>query len=148
MQYKLRLMVEMMLQITFSPLMSFQLLILDYMSLYYAPYLETNLSRTFLVVKQCSFPFVSSRNIKSITKHNYFLEYHIFQPCLFPFISLFHFSIFRSKFSCLSSLLKSQDERITIRKRKETSDIRELKRVYHAYKDLIKPGGVLDLEIR
>lgn len=44
-------MVVVMLQITFSPLMSFQLLILDYMSLYYAPYLETNLSRTFLVVK-------------------------------------------------------------------------------------------------
>ncbi|KAM3732281.1 hypothetical protein ACB098_11G048200 [Castanea mollissima] len=48
-----------------------------------------------------------------------------------------------------TSLLQrlEQDERITHMKRKEKTDIRELKRIYHAYKDLIKPGGVLDLEI-
>lgn len=46
----------MMLQITFSPLMSYQLLILDYMSLY-APYLETNLGQNFLSCEAMQFPF-------------------------------------------------------------------------------------------
>ena len=42
-----------------------------------------------------------------------------------------------------------QDEQITIKKRKETSDIRELKRVYHAYRDyFMKNDKTSDLEDR
>ncbi|KAI6687102.1 hypothetical protein NL676_023930 [Syzygium grande] len=47
-----------------------------------------------------------------------------------------------------TSLLKrlEQDEEITIARRREESDIRELRRVYHAYKDyIIKNVGVVDV---
>ncbi|KAJ7948849.1 Callose synthase-like protein [Quillaja saponaria] len=50
-----------------------------------------------------------------------------------------------------TSLLQrlEQDIEVTIRKRKEKSDIRELKRVYHAYKDyFIKHDRTFDLENR
>ncbi|KAL8135546.1 putative callose synthase 8 isoform X2 [Apium graveolens] len=50
-----------------------------------------------------------------------------------------------------TSLLQrlEQDEEVTIRKRKEKSDIRELKRVFHYYKDyIIKHGGDCNLEHR
>lgn len=42
-----------------------------------------------------------------------------------------------------------QDEEITFVKRREKSDIRELRRVYHTYKDyIIQNGGAVDLENR
>ncbi|XP_056172840.1 putative callose synthase 8 isoform X2 [Syzygium oleosum] len=47
-----------------------------------------------------------------------------------------------------TSLLKrlEQDEEVTIARRREESDIRELRRVYHAYKDyIIKNVGVVDV---
>ncbi|XP_038691552.1 putative callose synthase 8 isoform X2 [Tripterygium wilfordii] len=48
-----------------------------------------------------------------------------------------------------TSLLQrlEHDDEPTFRKRKEKSDIRELRRVYHAYKDyIIRNGGAFDLE--
>ncbi|XP_015581453.2 putative callose synthase 8 isoform X1 [Ricinus communis] len=48
-----------------------------------------------------------------------------------------------------TSLLRrlEHDEETTLRKRKEKSDIRELRRVYHAYKEfIIKNGGGFDLD--
>ncbi|CAK9325304.1 unnamed protein product [Citrullus colocynthis] len=40
-----------------------------------------------------------------------------------------------------------QDEEVTIQKRREKSDARELRRVYHTYKDfIIKHGGAFDLD--
>ncbi|CAN1782797.1 Putative callose synthase 8 [Linum perenne] len=50
-----------------------------------------------------------------------------------------------------TSLLQrlEQDEEITLRRRKEKSDIRELRRVYHAYKDyILKSGAGFDLDDR
>ncbi|KAL9145596.1 hypothetical protein ABFS82_13G054300 [Erythranthe guttata] len=50
-----------------------------------------------------------------------------------------------------TSLLQrlEQDEEVTIRKRKEKSDLRELRRVYREYKDyIIKHGGEYTLETR
>ncbi|KAM7270304.1 hypothetical protein ACFE04_029518 [Oxalis oulophora] len=48
-----------------------------------------------------------------------------------------------------TSLLQrlEQDEETTIRRRKEQSDVRELRRVYHAYKEyIIRHRGAFDLE--
>ncbi|KAL3576497.1 hypothetical protein D5086_021780 [Populus alba] len=47
-----------------------------------------------------------------------------------------------------TSLLQrlEQDEYPTLRGRKEKSDMRELRRVYHAYKECIKSGGAFDLD--
>lgn len=42
-----------------------------------------------------------------------------------------------------------QDEQITFRKRKDKSDSRELKRVYHAYRDyFMEHGKTFDLDHR
>ncbi|KAJ6894038.1 callose synthase 8 isoform X1 [Populus alba x Populus x berolinensis] len=49
-----------------------------------------------------------------------------------------------------TSLLQrlEQDEYPTLMRRKEKSDMRELRRVYHAYKECIKSGGAFDLDGR
>ncbi|XP_021902223.1 putative callose synthase 8, partial [Carica papaya] len=75
----------------------------------------------------------------------YLCRFHAFEIAH----SMDHNSTGRGVRQFKTSLLQrlEQDEETTIRTRKESSDTRELKRVYHAYKEyIISHGGAFDLE--